>query len=124
VPSKDPVDEADCRYGHRFEPLALVDLVRPDEIVPTVAAQIKVHLQASSAAQHAYSLVLVPRATALCRRILEDEGVLGDVQLVEYPLRWIPLERDVLSLELGDAAKEIFLVRASPGCCQLKRSPN
>jgi hypothetical protein len=42
---------------------------------------------------------------------LEDEGVLGDLQLVEYPLKWIPLEKDVLSLELGDAAKEIFLVR-------------
>lgn len=76
-----------------------------------VAAQIKAHLLATSAAQHAYSLILVPRATALCRRILEDEGVLGDVQLVEYLLRWIPLEKDVLSLELRDAAREIFCVR-------------
>lgn len=79
------------------------------------AAQIKAHLQsASGGAQHTYTILLVPRATALCRRVLEDEGVLGDVQLVEYPLRWIPLEPDVLSLEMGDAAKEIFLVRPLP----------
>lgn len=30
-----------------------------------------------------YSVLLVPRVTELCRRVLEDEGVAGDVTLSE-----------------------------------------
>ncbi|CDZ97750.1 Vacuolar sorting protein VPS33/slp1 (Sec1 family) [Phaffia rhodozyma] len=73
----------------------------------TIANQIRSHnLSASS---HTYTILLVPRKTELCRQILEEEGVLGDVKLEEYNLSFIPLENDVLSLELEHAAKEIFL---------------
>lgn len=30
-----------------------------------------------------YTVLLVPRVTELCRRVLEDEGVIGDVTLAE-----------------------------------------
>lgn len=102
------MDEAHRRYVLESLVYLCSVLTRSDLSSP---AQIKAHLQSASAAQHSYSIILVPRITSLCRRVLEDEGVLGDLQLVEYPLKWIPLEKDVLSLELGDAAKEIFLVR-------------
>lgn len=68
-----------------------------------------------------YTILLVPRVNELCRRVLEDEGVIGDVTLAEVRLRdynahtqfkleLIPIEDDVLSLELEDVARDIFLV--------------
>lgn len=44
------------------------------------------------------------------RRILEEEGVLGDVTLSSYNLQFIPTEEDVLSLEVDNAFKEIWVV--------------
>lgn len=78
--------------------------------------QIKTHTSSSSSSSpsHTYTILLVPRRTELCRQILEDEGVLGDVKIEEFNLNFIPLENDVLSLELEHAAKEIFLVSAYP----------
>ena len=46
------------------------------------------------------------------KRILEDEGVLGDVTVTSYNLQFIPLEDDLISLEYDHAFKEIWLV-----CC-------
>lgn len=45
----------------------------------------------------------------LCERVLAEAGVLGDVRLNEYHLDLIPLETDVLSLELPNAFRENFL---------------
>lgn len=42
-------------------------------------------------------------------KILEEAGVLGDVNITELPLYFFPLERDVLSLELDDAFQDLYL---------------
>ena len=42
--------------------------------------------------------------------MLEEAGVLGDVVVQEYPLRFIPLEEDVLSLCLEDSFSDLYLV--------------
>ena len=55
----------------------------------------------------------MPRATELCRKVLEDEGVAGDVTLAQYKLEFLPVENDLLSLELDDVARDIYLVRLS-----------
>jgi len=55
--------------------------------------------------------MFVPRRTLVCEKILEDEGVLGDLTIGEFPLHFIPLESDLLSLELEDAFEELYLVR-------------
>jgi hypothetical protein len=34
-----------------------------------------------------YTILLVPRATELCRKVLEDEGVAGDVNISEVRSR-------------------------------------
>lgn len=44
-------------------------------------------------------------------RILEDQGILGDTNVSEFPLYFFPLENDVLSLELEDSFKDLYLVR-------------
>ncbi|KAJ2892062.1 Vacuolar protein-sorting-associated protein 33, partial [Coemansia aciculifera] len=56
-----------------------------------------------------YSLQLVPRRTLLCERVLEEEGVLGDITIGEYRMDFIPLEDDLLSLELPSTFKELYL---------------
>ncbi|WOO77579.1 Vacuolar protein sorting-associated protein 33A [Vanrija pseudolonga] len=56
-----------------------------------------------------YTALLVPRATELCRRVLEDEGVAGDITVSEFKLELIPIEDDVLSMELEDVSRDVFL---------------
>ncbi len=43
-------------------------------------------------------------------KILEDAGVLGDVSVEELPIFFLPLEQDLLSLELEDSFGDLFLV--------------
>lgn len=69
-----------------------------------------------------YTALLVPRATELCRRVLEDEGVAGDITVSEvrrgfhmmltpqFKLELIPIEDDVLSMELEEVSRDVFLV--------------
>lgn len=43
--------------------------------------------------------------------ILEDYGVLGDINILDYQLLFIPIAEDVLSLELEGSFKDLYLVR-------------
>ncbi|KAI8927967.1 Sec1-like protein [Entophlyctis helioformis] len=54
------------------------------------------------------TVFFVPRRTLLCDRILEEEGVFGDITIGEYHLDLVPLEDDLLSLEL-DAFKPLLV---------------
>ncbi|KAJ2005892.1 Vacuolar protein-sorting-associated protein 33 [Coemansia thaxteri] len=78
-----------------------------------IAEQVRAASQSSansSAARKEHSLQLVPRRTLLCERVLEEEGVLGDVTIGEYRMDFIPLEDDLLSLELpATTFKELYL---------------
>ncbi|KAI9851751.1 MAG: hypothetical protein M1838_002828 [Thelocarpon superellum] len=73
-----------------------------------IAAQIK-KLQQSSQIDHDFSVFWVPRRTLVGEKILEDAGVLGDVSLAEFSLYFIPLENDLLSLELHDSFADLYL---------------
>ena len=64
-----------------------------------------------------YSVFLVPRRTLVCEKIFEDEGILGEIAIREFPLYFLPLEPDVLSLELESSFEELYLVR---GLCPLR----
>ncbi|KAI5786395.1 Sec1-like protein [Peziza echinospora] len=57
------------------------------------------------------SAFFVPRRTLVCEKVLEDEGVVGDISIGEYPLYFIPLEPDLLSLELESSFQELYLHR-------------
>ena len=71
--------------------------------------QIK-RIQHESQIEHEFSIFWVPRRTLVCDKVLEDQGVLGDVSNAEFALYFIPLEKDVLSLELEESFKELYLV--------------
>lgn len=85
--------------------------------------QIK-RLQKNGSVEHEISIFWVPRRTLVSNKILEDEGVLGDANIFELPLLFLPLEEDVLSLEWEDAFPEIYLVGLySRLWCYLAYSP-
>ncbi|WVW86768.1 hypothetical protein I302_108822 [Kwoniella bestiolae CBS 10118] len=89
----------------------VVWLCRPKiEYMRTIAEQIKAQqTNPSPAGPLMYTILLVPRATELCRRVLEDQGVAGDVTISEFKLELIPMEDDLLSLEMDDVARDVFL---------------
>jgi hypothetical protein len=67
-----------------------------------------------------YSVFLAPRRTLVCDKIFEDEGILGDVNIREFPLYFVPLESDLLSMELESSFEELYLVRHSAVAVQEK----
>ncbi|KAI7907781.1 Sec1-like protein [Cokeromyces recurvatus] len=55
-------------------------------------------------------LFFVPERTLICERVLEEEGVKGDITIGDYTMEWIPYEDDLISMELGPSIwKEIYL---------------
>lgn len=71
-------------------------------------AQIK-QLQRNGSVDHEITIVWVPRRTLLSNKILEDAGVLGDVSIQELQILFLPLENDLLSLELEDSFQDLYL---------------
>ena len=53
---------------------------------------------------------MVPRRTIICEKVLEEEGVYGEIQVGEYNLDLIPFDSDLLSLELDTSFREFYLV--------------
>lgn len=70
--------------------------------------QIKRH--ARDGQKYIYTLFLVPRVSTLVSRVLEEEGVLGEVALSAFNLQFITLDDDILSLENDHAFKDIWAV--------------
>ena len=67
-------------------------------------------LQRNGVVEHEISIIWIPRRTLVSNKILEDEGVLGDVSISELPLYFLGLENDVLSLEWEDSFSDLYLV--------------
>ena len=62
--------------------------------------------------EHEFSIFWVPRRTLVSNSVLEETGIIGDVSISELPLYFMPLEQDVLSLELEDSFGDLYLVRS------------
>uniref|UniRef100_A0A7S0YFR1 Sec1-like protein n=1 Tax=Polytomella parva TaxID=51329 RepID=A0A7S0YFR1_9CHLO len=84
-----------------------------------IASQIK---NVSRPNQHDFSVFFTPRRTIACDRLFEEEGIYADIFFGEFPLDLLPLDDDVISLELdgsfrdcvvdGDTASLFYLARA------------
>ncbi|KAL5382664.1 hypothetical protein PMIN02_009885 [Paraphaeosphaeria minitans] len=70
--------------------------------------QIK-RLRRDSQIEHEFSIFWVPRRTLVSDQLLEEAGVLGEASVSEWPLFFVPLADDVLSLEDGDAVTDLYL---------------
>ena len=66
-------------------------------------------MQRESQTGHEFSIFWVPRRTLVSEKILEEAGVLGDTNIAELPLYFLPLEKDLLSLELDDSFADLYL---------------
>ncbi|KAK3337191.1 Sec1-like protein [Cercophora scortea] len=76
----------------------------------SIADQIK-RLHRESQSPHEFHVFWVPRRTLLSDKVLEEAGVLGDTNVAELPLYFFPLEKDVLSLELDDSFRDLYLAK-------------
>ncbi|XP_033634105.1 vacuolar protein sorting-associated protein 33B-like isoform X1 [Asterias rubens] len=56
-----------------------------------------------------YKILFVPRKLYVCEMLLEQEGVYGDVEMEDFRLDLIALDRDILSLELPSFFRDYFL---------------
>ncbi|EPS33408.1 hypothetical protein PDE_08370 [Penicillium oxalicum 114-2] len=94
----------------------VVFLVRGEKAhhVRTVAEQIK-RLQNNGNVEHEFSIFFSPRRTLVGNAVLEEAGIVGDVNIAEFPLQFLPLEQDILSLELDDSFGDLYLHK-DPGC--------
>lgn len=95
--------EDNCRYFISWLLVELFSLRKIDQI----------RRHSAESQKHTYTLLLVPRTSALITRVLEEEGVLGDVTISSYNLQFIPIADDVVSLENSEAFKEIWVVRST-----------
>lgn len=66
-------------------------------------------IQRESQTGHEFSIFWIPRRTLVSDKILEEAGVLGDTSILEFPLYFVPLEKDLLSLELEDGFGDLYL---------------
>lgn len=72
--------------------------------------QIK-RLQQNGQVEHDFNVFWIPRRTLLADNILEEAGILGEVNPAEFPLYFQALENDLLSLELDESFGDLYLVR-------------
>ncbi|PVI02489.1 Sec1-like protein [Periconia macrospinosa] len=88
----------------------IVFLVRGEKstVISAVADQIK-RVRRDSQIEHEFSIFWVPRRTTVSDQILEEAGVLGEASVSEWPLYFVPLADDVMSLELEDAVEDLYL---------------
>lgn len=82
----------------------IVFMVRGEDTnkIRMVAEQIKL-VRSESEIDHEFTIIWVPRRTMVSNMILEEHGVLGEANITELALNFVPLEQDLLSLELEDA---------------------
>eukprot|EP00638_Chattonella_subsalsa_P007875 CAMPEP_0117767068 /NCGR_PEP_ID=MMETSP0947-20121206/21366_1 /TAXON_ID=44440 /ORGANISM="Chattonella subsalsa, Strain CCMP2191" /LENGTH=652 /DNA_ID=CAMNT_0005590601 /DNA_START=6 /DNA_END=1964 /DNA_ORIENTATION=- len=74
-----------------------------------IANQIKQRLELGVSEAFRYQLCLVPHRTLLCEQWLQDEGVLQYLELSEFHLDLIPLDDDLLTLELPHLFRECYV---------------
>jgi vacuolar protein sorting-associated protein 33A len=79
-------------------------------------------LQRESQTGHDFHIFWVPRRTLVSDKILEEAGVFGDASIHELPLFFFPLEPDLLSLELEDSFRDLYLAKVPTSTFLLARA--
>jgi len=97
--------------GFEDEPAHIVYLVRAlPELMRPIAQQVKGLVRSGfTTDEKRLHIVLLPRRTFVCSKILETEMVLPFLDITELCVDFIALEKDVLSLEIDSSFAEIKL---------------
>eukprot|EP00752_Nemacystus_decipiens_P003730 g3436.t1 len=110
------------RNGLKAEPDHIVYLVRASiPNVKIIADQINSRTKAG-AGDFRYKVYFVPHRTLICEQVLQEERVLRRVDVGDYPLDLVPLEKDVLSLELEGLFRRVHLDGDTSGLSVVARS--
>ncbi|KAK7202889.1 Sec1-like protein [Myxozyma melibiosi] len=92
----------------------IIYLIRGDiKNAQAASAQIKKLLQTSEV-EFDFNVFLYPRKMLSIEKVFEEEGVLGDVTISEWNLGFIPLEEDLLSIELPEAGYKGMYLHGLP----------
>lgn len=84
-------------------------ITRPELLPMTWIAQ---HIQNDTSRDaRTYKIIFVPRKLEMCDYILENEGVYGYVEMLEWNLHLIPLDANLLSLERFETFKSFYVER-------------
>jgi hypothetical protein len=82
-------------------------------IEPSVEAMKLIsHIILNHSRQHQkkkYLIVFTPRRTNICLQLLEQGGVLGNIEIKDFDFDLFPLEKDLLSLEINEEFNEIYI---------------
>ena len=98
----DQIIETECKN--------IIYLTRPNiQHVRWIANQIKSNQSSQTSSSMEYSIFFVPRRSLICDKFLEDEGIFGDCSVGEFHLDLIPFDEDLLSLEMNDCFRSLFV---------------
>lgn len=88
-------------------------IVRPTiEMMQIISEQLSGYKQVYTSSPYKFHLILCPRETTVCEKILFNNGVLGDFETVEsLALYLMPLEVDLLSMQMDMAFRDLVLER-------------
>ncbi|OQS05550.1 vacuolar protein sorting-associated protein 33A [Thraustotheca clavata] len=85
---------------------AMVFIVRPTAVAASGIASIVKALDPKKVRFHMYC---TPKRTLACDEMLKKFGVHGSMMFGEFPMDLVPYEEDVLTLELNDGFRDLFV---------------
>ncbi|XP_069758331.1 vacuolar protein sorting-associated protein 33B [Narcine bancroftii] len=59
--------------------------------------------------RHKYKIIFTPQKFYMCETVLEEEGIFGDVTFDEWDFYLLPLDNDLISMELPEFFRDYFL---------------
>lgn len=95
-----------------FDCRDVIYIVRPTiQMMQTLSSQVHENI-ANGDKDHRYHLYMCPRVTTVCEKILMNNGVMGEFDVIEQLLIYlIPLENDLLSMQMERSFRELALER-------------
>uniref|UniRef100_A0A8B9BLP6 VPS33B late endosome and lysosome associated n=1 Tax=Anser brachyrhynchus TaxID=132585 RepID=A0A8B9BLP6_9AVES len=82
---------------------------RPGPAVVAVPADNIVNADKMSGRSRKYKIIFSPQKFYACEMVLEEEGVFGDVTCDEWSFYLLPLDEDIISMELPEFFRDYFL---------------
>ncbi|CAM9643983.1 unnamed protein product [Discosporangium mesarthrocarpum] len=111
--------------GRPNEPDHILYLVRASiPYMKIIANQINFRAKAGVRIDFRYKVFFVPHRSLICEQVLREEGVLRKVDIGDFPLDLVPLDRDILSLEMDSLFRQVHLEGEASGLSLVGRSIN
>ena len=85
-------------------------LIRADPaLCKLVASQVRYLMGRNARTHSSFHVLFAPTRTVICEQVLEDEGILEMIDVSEFQLGFVPIETDLISLEMDDFFKHVYV---------------